>query len=151
MILTTISPDAYEQAVDPVYQQAFVMLRKTILSHIPDGFTEVMQYGMIWYVVPHSLYPAWYHCKPSEPLPFVWLAAQKNYLSLYHMWLYADSDLLHRFQTQYASSCPTKLNMGKSCIRFNASTQIPYDLIGELYTKYTVSQRIETYEQTQKK
>ncbi len=64
---------------------AFLKLRDTIKTNLPEGFEECMNYGMIGYVVPHSIYPAGYHCDPTLPLPFMGLAYQKNSINFYHM------------------------------------------------------------------
>lgn len=126
-------------------------LRNVILKNIPAGFKEGMGYGMMGYVVPHTLYPAGYHCDPKLPLPFVSIASQKNNISFYHMGIYADSELLEWFVNEYPKHCKTKLDMGKSCIRFKKIDQIPYDLIGELMRKITVEKWIEMYESAFKK
>ena len=101
-----------------------------------------MSYGFISYVVPHSLYPAGYHCNPKEPLPFMSIASQKNFVAVYHMGVYADQELLNWFVQEYPKHMKTKLDMGKSCIRFKKMDQIPYALIGELSKKITVEQWI---------
>ena len=121
-------------------------LRQTIKSNLPKGFREEMSYGMIGYVVPHDIYPGGYHCNPELPLPFMNLASQKNYIAVYHAGIYADPDLLNWFTSEYAKQVPTKLDMGKSCIRFKNLKTIPYELIGELCTRLTVEDWISTYE-----
>ena len=126
-------------------------LRNVILANIPQGFEEQMSYGMIGYVVPHSIYPSGYHCDTKLPLPFVNIASQKNFIALYHMGMYADSQLLDWFVEAYTKAVPTKLDMGKSCIRFKKPEQIPYDLIGELMTKMTTADWISLYESTYKR
>lgn len=105
-----------------------------------------MSYGMIGWVVPHSLYPAGYHCSPELPLPFMSVASQKNFVALYHMGIYADNALLEWFQSAYADAVPTKLDMGKSCIRFKRVDRIPFDLVGELAAKMTPDEWISRYE-----
>ena len=126
-------------------------LRNVILKNIPAGFKEEMGYGMMGYVVPHTLYPTGYHCDPKSPLPFAGMASQKNNISFYHMGIYADPELLEWFVNEYPKHCKTKLDMGKSCIRFKKMDQIPYDLIGELMQKITVEKWIEMYESAFKK
>ncbi len=125
---------------------AIEALRKAMLKNLPKGFSEEMNYGMIGYVVPHKLYSAGYHCDPKLPLPFMNLAAQKNFIAVYHMGLFADKKLLAWFQKRYAEDCKFKLDMGKSCIRFKNLDQIPYSLIGELAGKMTVQDWISLYE-----
>ncbi len=121
-------------------------IRKVILNNLPSGFKEEMSYGMIGYVVPHDLYPQGYHCKPELPLPFLNLAAQKNFIALYHMGIYACPELLDWFRAEYPKHCKTKLDMGKSCIRFKKLNDIPYQLIGELATKMSTEKWIHLYE-----
>lgn len=130
-----------EDRVAPMQQ-----LREVILSNLPQGFEEMMNYGMIGYVVPYSVYPPGYHCKPKQPLPFLALASQKNFIAVYHMGIYGDESLLKWFEEAYAKTGVGKLDMGKSCIRFKKMDKIPYDLIGELCTKMTPAQWIDIYE-----
>lgn len=130
---------------------AFHKLRETINNNLPDWFEECMNYGMLWYVIPHSLYPAGYHCDPKLPLPFMGLAYQKNSINFYHMWIYSDQLLLQRFQSEFPLFSQRKLDMGKSCVRFKWYDDIPYDLIGQLVTKITVQNRITIYEKSLKK
>jgi len=121
-------------------------LRNSILNHLPKGFEEEMSYGMLGYVVPHSLYPGGYHCNPKLPLPFMNLASQKNFIALYHMGIYAIPELLEWFTTEYPKHSSQKLDMGKGCIRFKKLDQIPFDLIGELAGKMSVEDWIDCYE-----
>ena len=136
----------YFQNLPPERQDAMLRLRSVIQESIPDGFEECLSYKMPGWVVPLSLYPSGYHCKPAEPLPFVSIASQKNFVALYHMGIYADPDLLEWFRAEYAKRVPTKLDMGKSCIRFKKPDQIPYDLIAELMAKITPEQWVASYE-----
>ena len=123
-------------------------LRQVILANLPEGFVEQMSYDMIGYVVPLELYPAGYRAKKNEPLPFMALAAQKNHLALYHMGLYGNKELDAWFQEQYAIQAKTKLDMGKSCIRFKNPDDIPYALIGQLVQKISVDDYIAMYEKS---
>ena len=132
-------------------KEFFNKLRHTILSNLPKGFQEEMSYGMIGYVVLHSIYPDGYHCAPNLPLPFVSIASQKNNIALYHMGLYANPEILDWFVTEYPKYCKLKLDMGKSCIRFKKPEQIPLDLIGQLMQKITVANWIKVYEEKIKK
>lgn len=126
--------------------ESFSKLRDVILKNIPKGFEEVMSYGMIGYVVPHKTYPAGYHCDPKLPLPFTNIASQKNFIALYHMGIYANPDLLNWFVNEYPKHCKSKLDMGKSCIRFKKMDDIPFKLIGELMKKTSVKDWIKIYE-----
>jgi hypothetical protein len=105
-----------------------------------------MTYGMLGYFIPHKTYPNGYHCNPKDPLPFLNVASQKNFIAVYHMGIYADPKLLDWFTNAYAQQVPGKLDMGKSCIRFKKPDQIPFDLIGELCTKMKPADWIARYE-----
>ena len=140
------SPEEYIASLPEDRKAALTKLRNTILENIPEGFAETMNYGMIGYVVPHSIYPAGYHCSPELPLPFINIASQKNFVALYHMGIYSDEKLLNWFKTEYPNYVSTKLDMGKSCIRFKNINRIPYELIGELCTKISVGEWIDFYE-----
>jgi hypothetical protein len=96
--------------------------------------------------VPHSIYPNGYHCNPKDPLPFMGLASQKNFVAFYHMGIYADKNLYDWFVSEYGKRCKYKLDMGKSCVRFKKLEDIPYDLIAELTRKISVEDWIKTYE-----
>ncbi|MBO6575946.1 MAG: DUF1801 domain-containing protein [Rhodothermales bacterium] len=136
----------YFQNLPPDRQDAMMRLRAVIVENLPEGFQEQLQYKMPGWVVPHSLYPDGYHCNPDEPLPFASIASQKNFVALYHMGIYADPELLEWFRGEYAKRVPTKLDMGKSCIRFKKLDQIPYDLIGELMARITPRDWVARYE-----
>ncbi len=129
----------------------FTKLHNTILENLPEGFEAAMSYGGLGYVVPHTLYPAGYHCKPIEPLPFAGLASQKNSINFYHMGIYANPELLEWFVAEYPKHSKQKLDMGKSCIRFKKLEEIPYDLIAQLMKKISVEEWISTYESKYKK
>ena len=139
------------QEIPEERQAVMEALRKTIKKHLPKGFQEQMSYGMIGYVVPYALYPSGYHCKPSDPLPFMNIASQKNFIAIYHMGIYADAALLKWFTDEYAKRVKGKLDMGKSCIRFKKPEQIPVDLIGELAAKMSPADWITLYESAFKK
>lgn len=132
-------------------KEAVRQLRDTVLKNLPKGFKETAGNGMIHYVVPHSHYPAGYHCDPKQALPFASIASQKNFIAFYHMGIYAQPDLLKWFVEEYPKHSKAKLDMGKSCIRFKKPDQIPFKLIGELVKKTSVNDWINTYESIIKK
>ncbi len=117
-------------------------LREAILDNIPEGFEERMSYGMIGYVVPHSIYPAGYHCDPKLPLPFMNIASQKNFIAVYHMGIYSNTELLNWFTSEYIKRFTDKLNMGKGCVRFKKMDAGHVALIGELAGKTGVENYI---------
>lgn len=132
-------------------KEAFTKLHQTIVANLPEGIEPGISYGMLGYVIPHHLYPAGYHCKPTEPLPFASLASQKNSINFYHMGIYMDPALLDWFVAEYPKYSTQKLDMGKSCIRFKKLDQIPFELIGQLMQKMTAAQWIALYESHLKK
>ncbi len=146
MTIKANNVEEYIEQVSEDKREAMMELRKVIKNNIPKGFEECINYNMIGYVVPHKLYPAGYHCDPKLPLPFINLAAQKNFIALYHMGIYASPQLLEWFTTEHTKRVKGKLDMGKSCIRYKKAEDIPFDLIGELMQKMSVKQWIEGYE-----
>jgi uncharacterized protein YdhG (YjbR/CyaY superfamily) len=145
------SPDDYISQIPEDRQEAAKKLRKIILDNLPKGFEEGIQYGMIAYYVPHSIYPDGYHCDPNIPLPFMSFASQKNSINLYHSGVYAVPKIHDWFISEYPKHSKQKLDMGKSCIRFKKIDQIPYKLIAELCTKLSVNEWIAIYEANIKK
>lgn len=140
------SPEQYLDELPEERQDTMRRLREAINANLPEGFEETMGYGMLGWVVPHSVYPDGYHCDPKKPVPFMNLASQKQYISVYHMGLYADSDLLKWFQEEYARALPGKPNMGKCCVRFTKMDRIPFELMGKLAGKLTPRDWIAQYE-----
>lgn len=126
--------------------EAFNKLHDIIMKNLPKGFEAAISYGGLGYVVPHSIYPAGYHCKPEEPLPFAGIASQKNSINFYHMGIYSDPQLYEWFINEYPKHTKQKLDIGKSCVRFNKFDDIPFKLIGELMKKISVRDWIAKYE-----
>lgn len=140
------SPADYISQVPEERQSILKKLRSVINKNLPKGFEEGIQYGMIGYFVPHSIYPNGYHCTPTEPLPFMSFASQKNSINLYHSGIYVNPELYRWFVNEYPKHSKLKLDMGKSCIRFKKIEAIPFELIGELASKMTVEDWITLYE-----
>jgi uncharacterized protein YdhG (YjbR/CyaY superfamily) len=141
------NPEQYVDQLPNDRKEAIGKLRKSILENLPEGFIETVSYGMIGYVVPHTLYPKGYHCDPKLPLPFMNIASQKNHIALYHMGIYGNKELLDWFVREYITSFKSKPDMGKGCFRFKKPDLIPYQLIGELTAKISVTDWIKIYEQ----
>jgi len=145
------TPEEYLAQLPEDRKEIMSQLRRVILKNLPKGFQETMSYGMLGYVVPLETYPDGYHCDPSLPLPFMNLASQKNHIGFYHMGIYSDPKLLEWFTAEYPKYVSTKLDMGKSCIRFKNPSKIPMDLIGELVSKMSPEAWIKHYESAIKK
>lgn len=148
---TAKTPDEYINDLPDERKPTMSKLRTTVLDNLPTGFEECIAYGMLGYVVPHSIYPAGYHCDPKLPLMFMSIASQKNAISFHHLGIYSDQKLLDWFILEYPKHCKTKLDMGKGCIRFKKLEDIPFNLIAELTRKITPQQWIAQYESVFKK
>jgi len=145
------SPEEYISQLPEERKDSVVKLRKTVKDNLPAGFQEVLSYGMIGYVVPHSIYPSGYHVDPKMPVPFISIASQKNHIALYHMGLYIFPEFLTWFKDEYPKHIKTKLDMAKSCIRFKRMDEIPYELIAQLCRKISMEDYLKKYEENIKK
>ena len=141
------TPKQYVESLPDDRKPVIQKLRRALRANLPKGFSERMGSGMLAYVVPHALYPAGYHCNPEQPLPFINVASQKNYIALYHMGLY-DGPLLEWFRRRWGEVSTQKLDMGKCCVRFKKPEYVPVALIGELATRLTPAEWIEIYERS---
>jgi hypothetical protein len=122
--------DQYLAELPDDRREALAAVREVILKNLDKDYEEGMQYGMIGYYVPHRVHPAGYHCDPMQPLPFAALASQKNYMSLYLMCVYGESEHSKWFRKAWADT-GKKLDMGKACVRFKRLEDLPLDVIGE--------------------
>ena len=126
-------------------------VRDTVLANIDPLYEERMQYGAPAWVIPHSIYPPGYHCKPSDPVPFAAIASQKNAVSLYLMGLYIGGDGKDEteetawFRAAWAATGKKKPDMGKSCIRFKKLEDIPLEVIGEAIRRMPVQRYLDAY------
>ena len=145
------NPKAYLDSLPEDRQAVMKKLHAVVSKNLPKGFESSMSYGMLTYVVPHSIYPNGYHCDPMQALPFMSIASQKNFIAVYHMGIYADKNVYEWFLTEYAKTTKLKLDMGKSCIRFKKPEQVPFELIGKLAAKMTVNDWINLYEKNLKR
>ena len=126
-------------------RKALEAVRRVIRKNLPKGYAEGIQYGMIGYFVPHSLYPDGYHCDPSQPLPFASIASQKNHMAVYLMCVYGDESHKAWFVKAWKAT-GKKLDMGKSCVRFKKVEDVPLDVLGEAIARVPVRDYIEHYE-----
>jgi hypothetical protein len=146
-----MSIENYLAALPEDRQQILKKLDQLIRKNLKGNYEVGMQYGMIGYYIPHKVYPAGYHCNPKEPLPFIQIASQKNFVALYHMGMYAELTLLAWFEEAYANLGIGKPDMGKSCIRFKKMDKIPFELLGELVGRMSTDAWIALYEQKLRK
>ena len=137
--------EAYLAELPEDRREAISSIRGVILKNLPNGYEEGMQWGMIGYYVPHSLYPAGYHCQPEEPLPVASLASQKNHMAFYGLGLYINEAQARWFVEEW-NKAGKKLDMGKSCVRFKTLDDVALDVIGRAIKRLPVEQYIEQYE-----
>lgn len=152
--MSEITVDSYLAALTPERRAMVGALRHAVLDNLDKDYQETIQYGMIGYAVPHSVFPAGYHCDPRQPLPFAAIASQKNYVSLYLMGLYcgcdgaAPSDDLLWFRQAWADSGKKPLDMGKACLRFKKLDDIALDVIGQAIARVPAARYIARYQET---
>jgi hypothetical protein len=144
---TTVA--AYLASLPPDRREAVSKVREVILRNLGKGFEEGMTYGMIGYYVPHSLYPAGYHCDPTMPLPYAGLASQKQHMSVYLMSVYADKGEEKWLRDQWAKA-GKKLDMGKCCVRFRKVEDVPLDVLGRAFARVSVEDHVRWYEKNLK-
>jgi hypothetical protein len=130
-------------------REAIQVVRAVILKNLDKTYEEGMQYGMIGYYVPHRVYPAGYHCDPKQPLPYVALASQKHYMSLYIGCVYGDNDYAKWFIAAWKKT-GKKLDMGKSCVRFKKVEDLALDVIAEAIRRTPAKKYIQFYEMAMK-
>lgn len=140
----------YLKGLEPEQRKTVQAVRKIIKLNLPNGYKEVLQYGMISYVVPLSFYPKGYLNNPNVPLPYISLAGQKKHNAIYFMGLYADSKLNSWFQKEYKAS-GKRLDIGKSCVRFRKLDDLPLELIGKAVGKISPKRMVEYYEGAKEK
>jgi hypothetical protein len=119
---------------------AILAVRKVILKNLPKGYEEVLQYGVLGYVVPLKVFPSGYLNRKNEPLPYICLASQKNYMSIYMMSVYGDAEA--KFRKEYKAT-GKRLDMGKCCVRFRKLEDLPLDVIGKAVARYPMKKWIE--------
>lgn len=142
--------EEYIKSLPDDRRDAIVEIRKVIKNNLPAGYEESMQYGMIGYSVPISKYPAGYLNDKKTPLPYVSLASQKQYISIYLMAIYGDKKAEEWFRKEYEKS-GKKLNMGKSCVRARKLEDLPLDVIGKAVALVSPDELISRYEKARKK
>ena len=134
--------DAYLAELPPDRREAIAAVRSVVLDNLPAGYEEVMQSGMIGYVVPFSTVAKTYN---GLPLEYAALASQKNYMTLYLNNVYGNRETERSFVEEYRAS-GKKLDMGKSCVRFKRLDDLPLDVIGKTIAATSVSEFVRAYE-----
>lgn len=135
----------YLASLEPERRKALQAVRKVVKANLDPKVKEGIQYGMIGYFIPHSVYPDGYHCSPDQPLPFMSVASQKNHMAVYLFCIYGDEAEAARFEKQWARS-GKRLDMGKSCVRFKKLEDLCLETIGAAIKRMTAARFIEHYE-----
>lgn len=139
------TPDEYVAGLPPERRELVSTLRRTINDNVPGRVAEGMQYGMLGWHVPHSVYPDGYHTDPEQPVPYIGLASQKAKVSLYMFCMYVDAELTEWFAAEYRSRVGKEPDMGKSCVRFKKASDVPVDLLAETIRKMPLDAFLERY------
>lgn len=137
----------YLKELPPERRKEVKKVREVIKKNLQKGFVEKMNWGMISYEVPLETYPETYN---GKPLSFVALAAQKNNYSLYLMCMYQEPDFLEDLKAGF-EKIGKKPNMGKSCVRFKKTEDIPLDVVGKIIKKVTLKKYLDSYEKVKGK
>ena len=119
-------------------QAAIETVREVILSHLPAGYEEVINWGMITYQVPLNTYPDTYN---GKPLMYAGLASQKNHMSIYLIGIYIDEEIRRKFEDAYRAT-GKRYDVGKSCVRFRKLDELPLELIGQSIHLFEVDEFI---------
>jgi uncharacterized protein YdhG (YjbR/CyaY superfamily) len=119
--------EKYLADLPPDRREAIGKTRQTILDNLPEGYEEVMNWGMITYQVPLEVYPDTYN---KKPLMYAALANQKNHMAVYLTGIYMDENLYREFEEKYRET-GKRYDVGKSCVRFRKLDDLPLELIGE--------------------
>jgi len=141
MTSSAATVEEYLRSLPADRRAALSTVRATILAHLPAGYEERMGYGMIAYVVPHTLYPAGYHCDPKMPLMLANLGSQKNHMAMYLMTVYGDPATEKWFRQAWTAT-GKKLDMGKACVRFRKIEDVPLAVVGQLIARVPVKEYI---------
>ncbi|MDA0375473.1 MAG: DUF1801 domain-containing protein [Planctomycetota bacterium] len=139
------TPEEYLAALPEDRRHALEVLRATILKNLGKGFEEGIQYGMIGYFVPHSVYPNGYHCDPRQPLPFASIASQKSHIGIYLFCIYTEEGEAERFREEWLAT-GKRLDMGKSCVRVKKIEDVPLDVLGRAIKRATLKRFVASYE-----
>ena len=148
---TVNTPEQYITAIPDHQREAISRLREMMNRLLPPGYEESILYGMITWSVALSVYPKGYGPSGGQPLPFVSLAAQKNHIAFYHMGLYSIPELHEWFVTSWRKISEKKPDMGKSCLRFRKTDDIPWMLMEELAGKISPEVWAATYDKMRRK
>lgn len=119
-------------------RQAIEQVRRTILDHLPQGYEEAMNWGMITYQIPLDRYPDTYN---GQPLMYAALASQKSHMAVYLSGIYSSDEAREEFETAYKAT-GKRFDVGKSCVRFKKLDDLPLDLIGDAIASMEVEQLI---------
>jgi hypothetical protein len=139
--------EAYLAGLPPDRRLALEAVRQVILEHLPAGYEEVMQYGMVSYVVPLERYPVTYN---GQALAVASLANQKRHMAIYLMGVYGEDGTQDWFRARWAET-GKKLDMGKSCLRFLRLDDLALDVVGEAIARTPVDDFLAAYEQSRGK
>ena len=134
----------YLAALPADRRAALAAVRKVINENLPDGYEEGIQFGMIGWYVPLSLYPAGYSDNPKVPLPLISVASQKSGMVLHCIALYMNPALSTWFVSEY-NKTGKKLDMGKGCVRFNKLEDLALDVVGRTIARLRVDEHMANY------
>ncbi len=142
-----VTPAAYLASLPPERRKVVSAVRTVVKKHLPKGYVETMNWGMLAYEIPLARYPDTYN---KQPLMYMALAAQKNNYALYLTSVSSDKTLMARLAAAYKAA-GKKLDMGKGCLRFKTLEELPLDVVADMVASTPVEKRIEIYEASREK
>jgi len=139
------SPEEFLESLSEERREMVDALCATIRENLNEGFEEGMQYGGIGFFVPHSIFPAGYHCDPKQPLPFLCVTNMKGHVALHAFGLYCLPGAKERFVQAFAAT-GKKLDMGAGCIRIKKLADLPLDVVGKMVSEIAVDEFVRQYQ-----
>lgn len=104
MDLNACPVEDYISKVPEDKRSAIIRLREIIRENIPKGFTETLNYGMIGYVVPLSIYPGGYHVDPKLPSTLLRKRTLLRFITMEYMLIPTCCSGLKRNMQNYPST-----------------------------------------------
>jgi len=143
---TTVA--AYLDSLSPEKRATIEEARAFVHKHLPKGYAEFMNWGVINWGIPLDVFPDTYN---GQPLCYVGLGAQKRYNSLYLMGAYSTAS------GEYSTPFPAKLlvdafakagkrlDMGKCCLHFKKLDDLELTAVAQVIGMSTSKEYVAYY------
>jgi len=128
-------------------KDAINAVRDAVNEHLPPGYEETVDWGMLAWVVPLATLPNTHN---GHPLTLAALGAHTKLMTLYLMTVYSDPKVRREFQIAYKKT-GKKLDMGGCCVHFKKLDDLPLDVVGDTIARVGVDQYVERYQTSRTK